>query len=70
MDIKILFGNSDNKLPRNGWIHLCYFCNIPTSRLFICKVINELYKIYFCKDCHKHILKSRKISIIRRIDIS
>ena len=50
-EVDVLVGFDNKKLPYFGWIHTCYFCSRPTSRVKMMLYKNEKYYVFQCKEC-------------------
>lgn len=58
--VGVLIGCEQKSLPKNGWIHPCYFCSVPTSRVVRLKYNHKLYYVFRCKECVKYTLGEYK----------
>lgn len=57
-DVHVMTGPDNPKLPSFGWIHACYFCYSPTSRvkiLYRAKSTKEYY-VFQCVHCKDKII--------------
>lgn len=61
---KILIGGKKKSLPKYGWIHTCYFCSTPTSRVKILNYKEKFYYVFQCEYCKNCILKNINDNII------